>query len=146
MVKITGANEHVRRLRGMAGKEAVELVGQALYVGGDMIKTEAQVSLTQGSRSGVFVKQGVKRTNFNRSAPGEPPAYDTMDLQRQIEVERIAPLHVRVSANDPKSVWLEFGTSRILERPFMRPATERKRKEVVALVRKAVTHATRKRK
>jgi HK97 gp10 family phage protein len=45
---------------------------------------------------------------------------------------------VEVSANAPYAAALEFGTSKMAERPYMRPAVARKRKEAIALVRKAV--------
>jgi HK97 gp10 family phage protein len=43
-----------------------------------------------------------------------------------------------VSANAPYSVALEFGTSKMAARPFMGPATD-KRKEVTDLIQRAVS-------
>lgn len=35
MVKVTGLDEHMRRLRGMRGRNVAEDVGKALYVAGE---------------------------------------------------------------------------------------------------------------
>ncbi len=135
MVRITGADSVLGRLRGAAGREKIALVGRALFVGGDIIRTEAALSITRGSVSG---------RNHVPSLPGEPPNADTHLLDRSIEIEQVAPLRVQVSANAPYAVELEGGTSKMAARPFMGPAARAKRKEVVELVTKAVNVATRK--
>lgn len=136
MPKISGRDAASKRLRALSGKEKVELVGRALFVGGDMIKAEAAHLITEGAVSGA---------GHVPSKPGEPPNEDTGLLRSRIEVTQVAPLRVQISSNAPYAVELEFGTSKMAERPYMRPATKRKRKEVVALVEKAVKVATRKR-
>jgi HK97 gp10 family phage protein len=134
MPKISGRDAASKRLRALSGKEKVELVGRALFVGGEMIDAEASRLITEGAVSGK---------NHVPSKPGEPPNEDTGLLRSRIEVNQVAPLRVQVSSNAPYAVELEFGTSKMAERPYMRPATKRKRKEVVALVRRAVSIATR---
>ena len=133
MPKISGRDGVKRRLDALSGREKVELVGRALFVGGDMLKAEAAHLITQGAVSG---KSHVP------SLPGEPPNEDTGLLRSRIEVNQVAPLRVQVSSNAPYAAALEFGTSKMAERPYMRPATQRKRKEIVALVQKAVRLAT----
>jgi HK97 gp10 family phage protein len=54
----------------------------------------------------------------------------------------VGPLKVEVSSNAPYAAALEFGTSKMLPRPYMQPATSRRRREVVELVRGAVTRVT----
>jgi HK97 gp10 family phage protein len=53
-------------------------------------------------------------------------------------VAQTAPLRVEVSSNAPYSAALEYGTSKMAERPFMRPAVKAKRQRVTELVGKAV--------
>lgn len=137
MVRITGANLALNRLRGAAGKDAIRLVGKALFVGGDAIRTEAALSITRGSVSGK---------NHVPSRPGEAPNADTQVLNRSIETHQVAPLRVEVSANAPYAVPLEAGSSKMAARPFMGPAARAKKKEVVDLVTRAVNVATKKRK
>jgi HK97 gp10 family phage protein len=134
MPRITGKQRTSDRLNGLAGREKVELVGKALFAGADLIKVEAAHLITEGAVSGAA---------HVPSKPGEPPNEDTGLLRSRIEVHQTAPLTVQVSSNAPYAVELEFGTSKMAERPYMRPATKRKRKEVVALVRRAVSIATR---
>jgi HK97 gp10 family phage protein len=50
-------------------------------------------------------------------------------------------LRVEVSSNAPYAVELEFGTSKMAARPYMGPATQRKKKEVIELVRGAINEA-----
>lgn len=113
-------------------REKIRDVGKALFVAGDMIKAEAQVSITTGAVSGA---------NHVPSRPGEPPNEDTGDLRRSIKVVQTGPLSVRVVAGGdgaPYAPFLEFGTSRMLARPFMGPAARKRKDEAVAIVRRAV--------
>lgn len=135
MVRITGKDGVEVRLKGIAGEQAIVRVGQALFVGGDMIRAEAAHLITEGAVSGK---------NHVPSLPGEPPNEDTGVLRTHIETTQVAPLKVEVSSNARYAVALEVGTSRMAARPYMAPATRAKRKEVVALVRQAVNQATKK--
>lgn len=134
MVKITGAKEHSAHLRHIAGPEMVQQVGAALFVGGQRVQVEAQISITRGAVSGK---------GHVRSKPGEPPKADTHLLANSIETVQVAPLKVEVSSNAPYSAALEYGTSKIAERPFMRPALKRKQGEVQELIKKAVAKVAR---
>lgn len=133
MPRITGADGVQLRLKGMVDQNAVRRVGAALFAGGELIRGEASHMITEGAVSGK---------GHVPSLPGEPPNEDTGVLRSHIETTQPGPLKVEVSSNAPYAAALEFGTSKMAERPYMRPATARKRKEVVALVRKAVTTAT----
>lgn len=135
MPKITGVSVVSKKLRNLAGTEKLELVGSALFVGGDLIKAAASNSITEGVVSG---KSHVP------SAPGQPPNEDTGHLRTSIEVTQVGPLHVRVTSNARYSAALEHGTSKMEARPFMGPAARAKRKEVTTLVRKAINAAVRK--
>jgi HK97 gp10 family phage protein len=133
MPRITGKSGAQGRLRNLAGQEKVALVGQALFVGGGKIGAEASRLITEGAVSGK---------NHVPSLPGQPPNEDTGHLRTNIEVVQTGPLRVEVSSNARYSAALEFGTSKMAARPFMGPAARAKRKEVVALVNKAITVAT----
>lgn len=134
MVKITGKDRASAKLRGLAGQATVEKVGKALFAAGQMIQVEAQLSITNGAVSGK---------GHVPSRPGEPPKNDTGVLANNIETVMVAPLRVEVSSNAPYARALEFGTSKLTERPYMRPAVAKKKAEAVALVRRAVDAAIR---
>ena len=105
-------------------------VAQALYLGGQEIELEAEHSITSGSISGK---------GHIPSLPGQPPNADTRHLDTNIEttIEAQNPPTVHVTSHASYSAALEFGTSKMAERPFMRPATTKKRKKVTQLVRSA---------
>lgn len=132
MARVIGARAHAARLRKMQGPEVIRRVGAALFAAGNLIQVEAQLSISRGAVSGA---------GHVPSAPGEPPNYDSGVLANNIETVQTGPLSVEVSSNAPYGAALEFGTSKMSERPYMRPAVAAKRKEAVQLVRKAVDAA-----
>jgi HK97 gp10 family phage protein len=105
---------------------------QIMYAAGNLIQVEAQLSITNGAVSG----QG-----HIPSRPGQPPNNDTGRLADQIETVQLSPLHTEVSSNARHAVALEFGTTRMAERPYMRPAVAKTRKEVLDLIRRAADEA-----
>lgn len=129
---LKGAEAHIRRLKKLQGREMVRLVGSALFVGGETIQTEAQRLISMGAVSGK---------GHVASAPGEPPNYDSGVLANNIETTHPEPLRVLVGSYAPYASPLQFGTSRMAARPYMDVARDNKRREVVALVQKAVKAA-----
>lgn len=91
----------------------VQAVTQALFVFGNRIQVAAQTSITDGAVSGK---------NHVPSLPGQPPNQDTGVLANNIETLLVGPLHVEVQSKAPYAVFQEFGTSKMAERPYMRPA------------------------
>lgn len=132
MAKVTGGKQVSDKLRKMSGPELERYVGQALFAAGNQIQVEAQLSITRGAVSGK---------GHVPSKPGEPPKADTHYLANNIETVQISPLKVEVSSNAEYGVALEYGTSRMAARPYMRPATERVRPKVLELVQLAVRRA-----
>ncbi len=126
-----GMKAHRARLKKLQGEAMTKAVGKALFAAGEMIEVEAEISITQGSVSGK---------NHVPSRPGEPPNRDSGHLDGNIETNQVAPLVVEVSSNAEYSAPLEFGTSKMAARPFMRPARDKKRKEVEQLIKQAVAH------
>lgn len=126
-----GARAHIRRLQVLSGPTMTREIGAALFAGGELIETHAAQSITRGAASGK---------GHVPSKPGEAPKADTHVLDRAIETTQPGPLLVEVASNAPYSAPLEFGTSRMAARPFMRPARDAKRKEVRDLVQQAMNH------
>lgn len=132
-MKVRGTAGHAARLKRMTAPAARSLVDRALYAAGQSIEIEAEVSITAGSISGK---------GHVASLPGEAPNADTRELDTNINTVVVGPLRVNVEATAPYAGYLEFGTSRMAERPFMRPAAEKKRPEAVELIRRAVDRST----
>ena len=130
MAKTTGARKHAQRLK--SARDIARQVTAALYSAGQDIELDAEHSITQGSVSGA---------GHVPSLPGQPPNRDTGFLDTNIEttVEAQNPPTVHVTSNAPYSAALEFGTSKMAERPFMRPATEKNRRKVGQKVANAVS-------
>lgn len=132
MGRVRGIEKMRLRIKKIGGPEMIRRVGAALHAAGEMIQVEAQISITAGSVSGK---------NHVPSLPGEPPNNDTGVLANNIETARKAPLVVEVSSNAPYAAALEYGTSKMAARPYMRPARDKKIPEVRALIVKAVNAA-----
>jgi hypothetical protein len=133
VARITGRERVVARLSGAAGEKTIREVGKALFAGAEMIRAEAAHLITQNATSG---KHHVP------SLPHQPPNEDTGTLRIHLEATQPAPLRAEASSNAPHAVPLEGGTSDMIERPYMGPATKRRRKEIVAGVVEAVNRAT----
>ncbi|RSV15814.1 HK97 gp10 family phage protein [Sphingomonas sp. ABOLF] len=128
---MSGGKAHAARLKRLTSPEAMAAVDRALFNGGERLQSAAQASIMEGAVSGK---------GHVPSRPGEPPSNDTQRLHDNIETVRVEPWKVQVSSNAPYSKALEFGTSKMAERPFMRPAAAKTRKEVADLIVRAVKH------
>jgi len=139
MAKVSGADRHKQRLRKLMGAEASRRITAALYAGGQQIEIEAERSITEGSVSGK---------GHVPSRPGQPPNADTRLLDQSIETEIPANRgpydgRVDVTSNAPYAAFLEFGTSKMDARPYMKPATRKKRRVVKDMVQAALSNIVR---
>jgi HK97 gp10 family phage protein len=130
---MAGPRDTIRNaMRFYRSAEFVRAVGQGLEAGAGLVRAEASRSITAGSASG---KRHVP------SAPGEPPNNDTGHLKANLDVEMVDPFTARVTSRAGYSAALEFGTSKMAARPFLRPArdkfSDRARGEVIKAVEKA---------
>ena len=128
MAKFKGADAHLKRLKNMNARVERE-AGKLVYALADMHATEAALSITAGAVSGK---------NHVPSAPGEAPNADTHVLDRSIHVEPVGPLRANSVADASYAAGLEFGTAKVSERPFMRPAASKVRKDADKLAKAAV--------
>lgn len=117
-----GLNVHRARLARMR-RAIKDESAKELFAAGEIIRADAQASIREGAISGP---------GHIPSLPGEPPNADTHNLDLSIDV-RINPSRksVLVFARAIYAAALEFGTSRIEPRPFLRPALQRNRNRVV---------------
>ena len=70
-----------------------------------------------------------------RSKPGEPPHRDTGTLLKAIDYELVGNDTARVGVKKAVKYgyWLEYGTSKMAPRPFLRPALAKSRKKIVKI-------------
>lgn len=123
---IKGADKHRDRLRRMQ-RMTPQNVLASLYSLGQEIELEAEHSITEGSVSGA---------GHVASAPGEPPNADTRDLDSKIDTVVVAsnPPTVHVTAWSDHAAPLEYGTSKMAPRPFMKPAADKVSPRVPRLI------------
>ena len=120
-----GRQKHADRLKILSGQgRLIKAAGRVLYVGADMIRAEAHRSISAGSVSGK---------GHVPSQPGEPPNREFGGLQDNLKAELVAPLEAQVTSEAPYAAALEFGTSRMEARPYMRPARDKKAPEIQRL-------------
>lgn len=119
---VEGVKIHRARLARMR-RWAQDDIKRVLAAAGELVRADAAKSIRDGAISGA---------GHIPSQPGQPPNADThrLDLSIDVVVEPSGK-SVRVVSRAPYSSYLEFGTSRIAERPFMRPALRRNRKRIV---------------
>jgi HK97 gp10 family phage protein len=78
----------------------------------------------------IYRRRGVEH---RASAPDEAPASDTGRLVNSIRTDyRLAELTGIVSASTAYAAYLEYGTSRMAPRPYMRPALASRRAAIEA--------------
>lgn len=133
MAEHPGIRIHRNRLQRM--RRATSDVYKSLYASGEVIRKDAADSIKAGAISGPL---------HVPSNPGEPPNADTHQLDMSIDVRvNASKKSVSVVSLAPYSAFLEFGTSKMAARPFMRPALERNRNRVVLGVVNAVNRSIR---
>lgn len=103
------------KLKRISGPEVAKAANRVLFVGADRIKAKAQNLITAGAVSGK---------GHVPSKPGEPPNNDTGNLKNNIETSQPEPLVAEVRSNAEYAAALEFGTSKMGARPYMRPARD----------------------
>ena len=102
--------------------------------GAQLIRGQAIRSIQTGPKSGrIYEKYNPRRTH-RASAPGQAPASDTGNLVSQIRVREENKDLIKVESNALYSSFLEFGTSKMLARPFLFPATESSRQKIIQAV------------
>jgi HK97 gp10 family phage protein len=116
-----GGKRHTDRLKRLASKRVIQLAGAIAYEGADTIRAEAFRLVSAGSVSG---KDHVP------SKPNEPPNRDTGVLQANFEAVQTGSLTAEFRSKAPYARALEFGTSKMQQRPHVRAARDKKLPEI----------------
>lgn len=119
-VTIKGLKKLVKKLDKL-GVTTDKVMQEALVISGEKVQREAKLMINTSSPSGRFYG------NHRASAAGEPPATDTGNLVRNIDVKEGKGV-VKVGIMTQKAIYgayLEFGTATIAPRPWLKPSTEK---------------------
>ena len=129
MIVIT--DNHGPRLLRIAPTIVTPALGEELLFGAQTIVEDAQFSIKDGAVSG---------SKHVPSAPYSPPNADTHALDESIHVGELieTPLAVQTSvvADSDHALYMEKGTSHVIERPFLSPATRRAHPGVIEALAK----------
>lgn len=132
---LTGHDKHIKRLKSLRHRAKLNNMANAVvYQGADMIRARAHRLISQGSVSGK---------NHVPSAPGEAPNRDTGNLQAHIEATNPKNLVAQVTSSADYAAALEFGTSKMAARPYMKPARDIEKPKIERLFKKGVTELVR---
>jgi HK97 gp10 family phage protein len=109
-------------------------LGRAVMAGGFVLETAVKVSMSATSHSGKMYG------SHRASAPGETPAVDTGVLVNSINTQLVSSSDTEAIAEVGTGVlyseFLEFGTSRMEARPFMRPAFDNNEAKIKDTIRR----------
>ena len=123
---------------------AKQLISHAVFKGVADVEKEAKMSIQRGGKSGIVYQRYSPKRTHRSSAPGEPPASDTgylvNNIKRKMDMDKLGG-EVRSRANYSK--YLEYGTSKMMPRPYMFPALEKHRGKIKTRINRAVAAANR---
>ena len=123
---------------------AKQLISHAVFKGVADVEKEAKMSIQRGGKSGIVYQRYSPKRTHRSSAPGEPPASDTgylvNNIKRKMDMDKLGG-EVRSRANYSK--YLEYGTSKMMPRPYMFPALEKHRGKIKTRINRAVAVANR---
>jgi HK97 gp10 family phage protein len=125
-----------KRMATMKDRMFFIAVNSALYECADAVRAEAYRSISAGSVSG---------NGHEPSAPGEAPNRDSGTLQDHLETTQPEELMARVTSSADHAEAMEFGTSTVEARPYLRPARDKVRPRALKILNKRVRDATRRR-
>lgn len=116
-------------LKGLGGtKPDAFHADEVIHWDDKLIMGLAEASVKHGIREATLaLEQGAKRligeAGDQPSQPGQPPHQVTGELLQSVSHEfEDQGLTGIVGTNDPVGRWLEFGTSKMAARPWLRPA------------------------
>lgn len=135
------AKDFLRKLERMKNYSPLEkVVGQACGI----VQKDIMESMRDTPTQSVGYHTYNKKILHYPSLPNNPPAVDTGTLRRSItfDVETDeSKVTGRVGStilDPPYGAYLEFGTSRMIQRPWLRPALERNREVIKEHIKEGV--------
>lgn len=132
----TSVNFNPKRFKGLLNDELSKNMGIAVVYLRDQVK----LKLNRGQPTRTT--PGGNIIGLNPSKPGEPPKKITAQLQNSIqgEVETTKnSISGSVGSNLDKSQHLEFGTSKMKPRPFLRPTLRENRQKIFEILTRGLS-------
>ena len=124
----------LQRLETTSDQDIADVINETLIT----THNHAVTSIQNGPATGKTYKKYNPRRTHRASAPGEAPMTDTGRLASSVayEVATTSALVGRVGTNVGYGPMLEFGTSRMVSRPWLNPAFELANADVEARLKR----------
>lgn len=132
---VRGGEQLRRNLDRLAGAQRRQAQQDGLEAGIGVLETHVKLNL---SRHGSGVVYRRRNKVHQASAPGEPPAPDEGHLRDSVQPGKATPIEATLDVFAEYGEHLEFGTSRMAPRPFLRPALDEHEGEIVQAVEATV--------
>ena len=143
-INLKGQDEVLKALQEMSA-DVEKAVQNGLLQTAFLAQSVAQQSILKGPKTGRIYKRGKRGRTHQASAPGEPPANDTGRLASSLRAEvSTEALTASLIAGTTYAIHLEYGTTKMAARPFMRPAAEKVAPKGVELIRAQLDKVMRK--
>lgn len=112
----------------------------AAFVQGEIKRTiSAKQVLSKSARADAARRgESLDPNVFRGSKPGEPPAIRTGNLRNSIQTARLPDGTARVGSTAKYGLWLEFGTAKMLPRPFIVPTMLKNKRNIERIIRKEI--------
>lgn len=161
MLQVEGFNELSKALK-LVGDKLEDGFRDVVGITADQVLADAVKSIQKGNKTGsvydyisdgegtvierdgkfmMFINKGMTNRTHRASAPGEAPASDTGELAGSITAIKRG-LYAFVGTPKLYGGYLEFGTRKIAERPFMRPARENNAKPFYSMIKNEIKKVT----
>jgi len=121
---------------GAIGREQARQIDKVCRDTAFTIEAKAKAAIMNPPKTGRYYKHG--NVIHQASAPGEAPATDTGNLVGSGYTKKVADSDYETGFTAEYAAPLEFGTPRILPRPYLRPAVEAVRDQFVSAIRRIV--------
>jgi hypothetical protein len=119
------------------GAKSEKAISEAVRVTAVEVQADSVKSIQRGSKTGRTYKRG--NITHRASAPGEAPATDSEILVGSIDTVKLTRLSYKTGTLLDYGRWLEYGTQKIAERPWLRPAVQRNKEEFFRRLRIAIS-------
>jgi len=130
-MEIRGLDEFMRRLDGLSAVTRDETIGTALLAGALVLEGYAKAAIANPPKSGKIYMHG--KVAHQASAPGEAPATDIGQLYDSFSTKRDGA-EARVDVHSEYAEALEFGSSKMAARPYLRPAMDEHKDAIIEAV------------
>ena len=135
------ARDFLRKLERMKNYSPLEkIVGQVCGI----VQKDIMESMRDTPTQSVGYHTYNKKILHYPSLPNNPPAVDTGTLRRSITFDvgtdesKVTGRIGSTILDPPYGAYLEFGTSRMIQRPWLRPALERNREVIKENIKEGV--------